>query len=142
MGDQSLCHVGFFYDLIECSPPDSSFHRIFQIKILEQVSISFSRESSQVRDQPTSLVLVSLLHWQADSLSLCHLGADILSDFKGNRILRGFQRGIKGESSQSFSIKDDVNCGYFVLTDISYQVEKVPISSFLSVFFFFSIKGC
>ena len=35
----------------DCSPPGSSVHGIFQARILECVAISFSRESSQPRDQ-------------------------------------------------------------------------------------------
>ena len=33
-------------DPVDCSPPDSSIHRIFQARILEWVAISFSRGSS------------------------------------------------------------------------------------------------
>ena len=36
---------------MDCSPPGSSVHEIFQARILEWVAISFSRESSQPRDQ-------------------------------------------------------------------------------------------
>ena len=36
---------------MNCSPPGSSVHRIFQTRILEWVVISFSRESSQPRGQ-------------------------------------------------------------------------------------------
>ena len=39
------------YDPMECSPPGSSVHDIFQARILEWVIISFSRGSSQLRDQ-------------------------------------------------------------------------------------------
>ena len=39
------------YDPIHCSPPGSSAHGIFQAGILEWVAISFSRGSSQPRDQ-------------------------------------------------------------------------------------------
>ena len=39
-------------------------HGIFQARILEWVVISFSRESSQPRDQ---MRLLDLLHWQVDS---------------------------------------------------------------------------
>ena len=39
------------YDPTECSPPSSSDHRISQAKILEWVSLSFSRGSSRPRDQ-------------------------------------------------------------------------------------------
>ena len=42
------------------------------------------------RIKPTSLISPESAASAADSLSLCHLGADILSDFKGNQILRGF----------------------------------------------------
>ena len=38
-------------DPIECSPSGSSVHRIFQARKLEWVAISFSRASSQSRDQ-------------------------------------------------------------------------------------------
>ena len=34
---------------MDCSPPGSSVHEIFQARILEWVAISFSRESSQSR---------------------------------------------------------------------------------------------
>ena len=38
-------------DPMDCSPPGSSVHRIFQAKILEWVSSSFSRGSSPPRDR-------------------------------------------------------------------------------------------
>ena len=38
-------------DPMDCSPPGSSVHGIFQTRILEWVAISFSRQSSQPRDQ-------------------------------------------------------------------------------------------
>ena len=38
-------------DLMDCSPPGSSVHEIFQARILEWVSISFSRGSSQPGDR-------------------------------------------------------------------------------------------
>ena len=36
---------------MDCSPPRSSIHRIIQARILELIAISFSRGSSQLRDQ-------------------------------------------------------------------------------------------
>ena len=36
---------------VDCSPPGSSFHGIFQARILEWVAISFSRGSSWPRDR-------------------------------------------------------------------------------------------
>ena len=38
-------------DPMDCSPPGSSVHEIFQARILEWVDISFSRRSSQPRDR-------------------------------------------------------------------------------------------
>ena len=38
-------------DPLGCSPPGFSAHRIFQARILEWVAVSFSRRSSQPRDQ-------------------------------------------------------------------------------------------
>ena len=38
-------------DPMDCSPPGSSLHEIFQARILKWVAISFSRGSSQPRDQ-------------------------------------------------------------------------------------------
>ena len=49
---------------MDCNLPGPSFHGILQVRMLEWVSISFSRGSSQSRDQ----TLVSLSPaWQADS---------------------------------------------------------------------------
>ena len=44
-------------DPMDCSPPGSSFHGIFQAWILEWVVISFSRGSSQPRIEPGSPAL-------------------------------------------------------------------------------------
>ena len=56
-------------DPVDCSPPDSSVHGILQARILEWVAISFSRDLSNPGIEPY------LLHWQADSLPLKHLGS-------------------------------------------------------------------
>ena len=53
---------------MDCSLSDFFIHGIFQARILESVAISSSRGSSRTRDQTWVF-----LHWQADSLSLCHL---------------------------------------------------------------------
>ena len=38
-------------DPMDCSPPGSSVHGIFQARVLEWIAISFSRGSSQPRDK-------------------------------------------------------------------------------------------
>ena len=58
-----LCPI--LWDPVECSPPSSSVHGIFQARILEGVAIPFSRGSSQPRDQ-TPISCISrwvLYHW-------------------------------------------------------------------------------
>ena len=42
---------------MDCSPPDSSVHRIFQARILEWVAILFCRESSPPRDRTQVLCI-------------------------------------------------------------------------------------
>ena len=51
-----------FYDLKDCSPPGSSLHGIFQIRILEWFAISFSRDLPDPGIKPVSPA------WQVDSL--------------------------------------------------------------------------
>ena len=41
---------------MNCSPPGSSVHGIFQARILEWIAISYFRGSSQPRDESVSLV--------------------------------------------------------------------------------------
>ena len=47
---KSLSHVRLC-DLMDCSPPGSSVHGIFQARVLEWGAISFSRGSPQPRDR-------------------------------------------------------------------------------------------
>ena len=68
--------VSNFWDPVDCSPPGSSVYGILQARILERSAISFSRWSSQRKDPTCSNpCLLCLLHWQADSLPLNHLGS-------------------------------------------------------------------
>ena len=61
-----------------CNPadyslPGFSIHGILQARILGWVTISFSRGIFQTQGLNPSLLY--LLHWQRDSLPLCHLGS-------------------------------------------------------------------
>ena len=59
---------------MDCSPPGSSVHGISQARILEWIAISFSRGSSQPRDQ-TLISCISkriLYHWAAIRLTHTH----------------------------------------------------------------------
>ena len=61
------------HDFMACSPLGSCVHGILQTRILEWVAISFSR--GDLSTQGLNPYLLHLLHWQADSLSLSHLGS-------------------------------------------------------------------
>ena len=61
---------------MNCSPAGFSVHGVFQASILEWVAISFSRGSFWLT-QGSNPHLLHLLHWQVDSLPLCHLGTKI-----------------------------------------------------------------
>ena len=54
---------------MDCSMPDSSVHGISQARVLEQITISFSRGIFLTQGLNQCLLL-----WQADSLPLSHLG--------------------------------------------------------------------
>ena len=58
-------------DPADCSQPGSSIHGILQARILEWVVISFSKESSQPRDQ-TSISCIG--RWQSWNVALITLG--------------------------------------------------------------------
>ena len=57
---QSRSRLPTLCDPMDCSPPDSSVHGIFQARILKWVAISFSRGSSPPRAQ-TRVSLVSCI---------------------------------------------------------------------------------
>ena len=72
-------------DLLDCSPPGSYVHRIFQARILEGVTVPFSRGSSQPRDQThVSCIGGQILYHQATWEAPCHTWQDLL--FKDNII--------------------------------------------------------
>ena len=60
------------YDPLDCGPPGSSVHGIFQARILERVAISFSKDLPDSEIEPESPVFSAL---QAVSLPLNHLGS-------------------------------------------------------------------
>ena len=60
---------------MDCSPPGSSVHEIFQAKILEWVAISFSRGSSQLRDRTRVFCIAGrfFTDWAIREASILHL---------------------------------------------------------------------
>ena len=61
-------------DPMDCSPPGSSVHGIFQARILEWVVIPSSRIFPIQGSNPC---LLHVLHWQVDSLPLSHRGNNV-----------------------------------------------------------------
>ena len=57
---------------MDCSPPGFSIHGILQTGVLEWVAMPSSRDLPRPRDRTPCLLC--LLHWQAGSLPLGHLG--------------------------------------------------------------------
>ena len=57
-------------DPMDCSPPGSSVHGIFQARVLEWGAMPSSRDLPD----PGSPHLLHFLHWQVDSLPWHHLG--------------------------------------------------------------------
>ena len=77
---------------MDCSPPGPSVHGISQARILEWVAISFSKGSSQPRDQTCLLPHCSriLYHWTTKEDALCCLlnrcpGAGKGAEWKGSK---------------------------------------------------------
>ena len=60
---------------MDYSPPGSSDHGISQAGMLEWVAIS---SSGHLPDPGTEAASLCLLHWQAESLPLSHLGSPLL----------------------------------------------------------------
>ena len=69
---QPLSHVWLFCDSMDFGPPVSSVHGISQSRILKWVAISFSRGSSELRDQTCNSFIGRwvLYHW-ATCIELC-----------------------------------------------------------------------
>ena len=64
----------------DCSLPGSSFCEIFRARIWSRLSFptpGYLLNSEISSPQRLNLSLLCLLHWQVDSLSLCHLGSPL-----------------------------------------------------------------
>ena len=96
-------------DLMNCILPGSSIHRIFQTKILKQITISFSRGSSQ----PRTRTHVSFISYNGRQFlyQLSHQGRSPRDDsttsfYIRDLIIRAF--GILGE----WGILEWISCGF------------------------------
>ena len=67
---------------MDCSLPGSSVHGIFQARVLEWVAISFSRGSSQPRDQTWVSLIVGRCFYR-----LSHQGSPYIKSFGGGQKL-------------------------------------------------------
>ena len=62
-----------FCDPMHYTPPGSSVQGISQARVLEWVAISYCGGGGLFPTQGSDSHILHLLHWQADSLPLCHL---------------------------------------------------------------------
>ena len=72
--------VSNFCNPLECKPPISSVHGIFQGRILEWVTLSYSKGSSQPRDQ-TCVSCIAGGFFTAEPLGKHHMLARLCSKF-------------------------------------------------------------
>ena len=100
-------------DTMDCSPPGSTVHGIFQARILERVAISYSRGSFPHGSNPC------LLHWQADSLPLAPPLFYCVSLYSTSQILHFFTKLKVCGNSTSPSLHQD----HFSITMCSVPVS-------------------
>ena len=95
---------------MDCSPPGSSVHGILHVRILEWVTIPFSRESSQPRGSNPRL-----LHCRQILYSLSHLGSHVivskaLSNWTPDYLSSNFMFTVQQEHSGLFQFTELANC--------------------------------
>ena len=102
-------------NLMDCSPPGSSVHGIYQARILEWAAMPFSRGSSQPRDW-NCITYIScigrhvLYHW-------CHLGSPPTKIFMTNYLTLEKILDISDiYKSQCYQEKDKYSCFYYLFT--------------------------
>ena len=120
---------------MDCNPPGSSVHEIFQARILEWVAISFSRGSSQPRDRTH----VSYIGRQILPC-LSHQGGLHRGHMKENvaqtSTLLSMGRVMKDPSGLCPWWLTDTMCVTLWITDAQWQEQRVFISFFQSLYLF------
>ena len=104
---------------MDCCPPGSPVHGISQARILELVAISFS--NGIFLTQGSSLHLLCLLHWQADSSPLSHQGSPLFFFYfnsKKSRLTVKAKKQIIGKHGQT--IYEDLNHNNDILAKLFY----------------------
>ena len=83
-------------DPMDCSPPGSSIHGIFQARILEWIAMPFSRGSSQPRVRTLTSYIIWETHRQLNrsfnNIRTEHLGKKAKEMFKWNRAFKSGQK--------------------------------------------------
>ena len=101
---------------MDCSPPSSSVHGIFQARTLEWVTSSYSRVSFWFKDQ--THISLCLLCWQTDYLPLYHLGSprETVQPTKPNTL---------GSVCTNSLVRGSVCIHQLSLVDLFYIVEYI-----------------
>ena len=111
-------------DPVDCNPPGSSVHEIFQARILEWVAISFSRGSSQPRD------------WTWVSCTAGRFFANGATRDKLDNVIPKKSQILSGTTQQRFILIHEistVDSGDFPGTLISMQWLSHPVSWMIHV---------
>ena len=115
--------VSYSCNSMNCNPPGSSVHGIFQSRGLEWVAIFFSRGSSQPRDRtPVSCIAGGFLHCRQIFNHLSHQGSPPCSSYKSPwRSQRTFQ-----ESGVRTEVPDSIRDYFQSLKHVSRCVWEPP----------------
>ena len=112
-----------FCDPMDCSPPGFSVHRISQAKILVCCHILLQ---GIFLTPKSNLSLLYVLHWQANSLPLSHVGSPHILMLKGMIFPIADLRYLKDYKSFSFPL--------FLFPCFVFSIPSFP-HFFLSLFF-------
>ena len=100
-----------FWNSMKWNPPVSSVHGMSHAKILERVAISFSRASSQPRDQSHCLIM----HWQVISLPLSHCRRPYIS-FRFIEKINGYRTSKNSGWQRQLNVKKQTKKKTLILT--------------------------
>ena len=106
-------------DLVDCSPPVSSVHRISQAKILEQVAISFFKESFQPKDQ-THISCITIIFFTTEPPGLLLL----LSHSVMSNILQPMDCNLPGSSVHGDSPGKNTGVGCHALLQGIFLTQR------------------
>ena len=122
------------YNSMDCSPPGSSVHGILQARILEWVTIYFSREFSPPRDWTHISCVSCISRWVLYQLS--HQGSSYYSTAKQNdkRIKIAKNNNSRKRYVTKWYMKSDINTSHVLKNIQSNNLSYLGIHNPLGLF--------